>query len=69
MKRVVVRHHSGLMQIIGLADTQPEETLIPAVLYGEQVLLNLVAAKPRFYLYTIMQSPSETMQRFHRDQQ
>jgi hypothetical protein len=65
-KRIVLQHRNGLHQIIGWAETQPA----PLLDGGDEGQFNLVALKRgTYYLYKPVMSPSETMQRFHEDQQ
>ena len=49
-KRMVLLHTDGLMQIFGVEDQQPAEILTNP----DGVSINLVAVKPRYYLYKPM---------------
>ena len=55
MKRIVIQHPDGLMQIAGLSegDAQP-----PAMVVGPDGPLCLVAAKRLYYLYKPLMVPS-----------
>lgn len=71
MKRVVLKHPSGLHQILGTTDEQPDAFAGPEAgitINGERVAVNLVAAKPRFYLYTVVQAPMKRVDEFHTQQ-
>lgn len=62
-KRIVVKHPSGLWQIVGETEAQPEAFVgleAQVSIGGEPVCLNLVAARPRYYLYTVVQAPATT---------
>jgi hypothetical protein len=68
-KRLVLRHPDGLHQILGASVEQPESFLAMARadVDGQSVAINLVAAKPRYYLFTVVQKP-EGLGTFHEQQ-
>lgn len=69
-KRVVLKHPSGLYQILGATAEQPDAFVGPdanVTIAGELVSLNLVAARPRYYLYTVVQAPA-VLHDFHAQQ-
>lgn len=59
-KRIVLRHPNGMHQILGATVEQPASFLQLARvdIDGESVSINLVAAKPRFYLFTVVEKPA-----------
>lgn len=65
-KRIVLRHPSGLYQILGASVEQPAAflELHRATVDGQSVPINLVASKPRYYLFTVVQKP-EGLGTFH----
>jgi hypothetical protein len=69
LKRLVLRHPNGLHQILGVSVEQPASflELHRATVDGATVPINLVAAKPRFYLFTVVQKP-EGLGTFHEQQ-
>lgn len=67
-KRIVVEHPGGLMQICGLVTEGQPDTFIPAGLSGWDYDVNLVASKPRYWLYRAVQKP-EGLESFNPSQQ
>jgi len=64
-KKVVVMRPDGIAQIVGTADAQP-----PDLIQHEGTTYNLIGLRRyKYYVYTPIMSPSETMQRFHESQQ
>ena len=53
-RRIVLQHPDGLMQILGHAPTQPPEVMALPIEGAEPLVVNLVAVKPRYYLYKPM---------------
>lgn len=68
-KRIVLQRPDGIFQILGVANEQPDDLLPLTCDDGTQGPINLVASKRTFYLYRMVQSPSETMKTFHERQQ
>lgn len=70
MKRIVLQHPSGLMQILGVVDEQPV-ALLPAEagvrINGEPAALNLVAAKRSYFLYKPLMAPQREAQMLHEE--
>lgn len=66
IRRIVLRHPSGLHQILGANDQQPEAFGV-VTLNGKLTALSLIAAKPRYYLFTIVDKP-EGLGQFHSEQ-
>ena len=64
MKRIVLQHPDGMMEIIGMSEVQP-----PDLISTPGGPINLVAVKRSYYLYRPVMSPSETMQEFHSRQE
>lgn len=60
MKRIVLKHPNGLYQIIGASPEQPASflTLQRATVDGQDMPINLVASKPRYYLFTVPMKPA-----------
>lgn len=58
-KRIVLKHPNGLHQILGATIEQPASflQLARADVDGQSVPINLVASKPRYYLFTVLQKP------------
>lgn len=69
-KRVVLRHPNGLHQILGVSLEQPPSflELQRATVDGLSLPINLVAAKPRYYLFTIVQPPATIGGTLHEQQ-
>lgn len=63
-KRMMLLREDGIMQFIGFSPTQPPEVLADA----EGHAINLVAVKPRYYLYKPM-AESPGLKRFNEHQQ
>lgn len=68
-KRIVLKHPSGLWQILGASVEQPEAFLAlhRADVDGQDLPINLIAARPRYYLFTVVQKPAG-LGTFHEDQ-
>jgi hypothetical protein len=57
-KRIVVEHANGIMQICGLvSEGQPDE-YITRDISGWEYDVQLVASKPRYWLYRAVQKPA-----------
>jgi len=68
-KRMVLRHTSGLHQILGTCTEQPAAflPLMRADVDGVPVAINLIASKPRYYLYAVVEKPAG-LGHFHPEQ-